>query len=228
VHARDVMTSSVVTARPETTLMDIVQIMLVNHVSAVPIIDAEDRLVGIVSEGDLVRRTEIGTDHPRSWWLSAFGSVSVLAEDFIKSHGVTAAEIMTPKVIVGHEDTPLSEIAETLAERKFKGVPILRDQRVVGMVSRSSLLQALALQRLRMMEAPSREDGTIRAELMKLLKGERWADLSHVNVLVKDSIVHLWGSVRTEKQRDALSVVARSVPGVRDVVNHAHISIALV
>lgn len=226
-HARDVMTTAVVTARPATTLMEIIQLMLVNHVSAVPIVDAERRLVGLVSEGDLVRRTEIGTEHPRSWWLSAFGSAAVLAEDFIRSHGVTAEEVMTRKVIVGHEDTPLSEIAETLAERKFKSVPILRDGRVAGMVSRANLLQALAMQRHRMAEAPSREDGTIRTELMKLLKGESWADLSHVNVMVKDSIVHLWGSVRTEKQRDALSLAARSVPGVREVVNHAHVSISL-
>ena len=226
-HARDVMTTGVVTANPKTTLMDIVQLLLLNHISAVPIVDRDGMLVGLVSEGDLVRRTEIGTDHPRSWWLSAFGSASVLAEEFIRSHGVTAEEVMTRKVIVGHEDTPLSEIAETLAERKFKSVPILRDGRVVGMVSRANLLQALTMQRRQMMEAPSREDGAIRKELMKLLRGERWADLSHVNVMVKDSIVHLWGSVRSESQRDALSTAARGVAGVRDVVNHAHVSIAL-
>ena len=226
-HARDVMTTAVVTAKPRTTLMEIIQLMLINHVGAIPVVDDAGKLVGLVSEGDIVRRTEIGTEHPRSWWLAAFGSAAVLADEFIKSHGVTAEEVMTRKVIIGHEDTALSEIAETLAGRRIKNVPILRDGRVIGMVSRANLLQAIAAQRRQATAAPSREDGTIRQELMKLLRGQRWADLSHVNVMVKDSIVHLWGSVRSESQRDALSVAARSVPGVRDVVNHAHVSVAL-
>lgn len=226
-HARDVMSTEVVTVNPTTNLMEIIQLMLAHHAGALPVVGDGGKLLGLVSEGDLMRRTEIGTDHPRSWWLAAFGSAAVLAEEFIKANGATAEDLMTRKVIVGHEDTPLSEIAETLAGRRIKCVPILRDGRIVGMVTRASLLRAIATQRRQPVEAPSREDSSIRKELMKLLRRQRWADLSHVNVMVKDSIVHLWGSVRTESQRDALSTAARSVPGVREVINHAHVSIAL-
>ncbi len=227
-HARDVMTSPVITALPTTKLLDIVQLLLENRISAVPIVDSKARLVGLVSEGDLVRRTEIGTEHRKSWFLSAFGSASVLAEEFIRSHGVTAEEIMTRKVITAKEDTPLREIAELLGGRKIKRVPVVRDRKVVGMVSRANLLQALLVQRRQRMEPPSREDSVIRDELMGVLKGEPWADLSHVNVMVKDSIVHVWGSVRTESQRDALTVAAENISGVREVVNHAHVSITLI
>jgi CBS domain-containing protein len=221
------MTSPVITAPPTARLLDIVQILLENRISAVPIVDRRDRLVGLVSEGDLVRRTEIGTENRRSWFLSAFGSASVLAEEFVRSHGVTAEEIMTRKVITAKEDTPLREIAELLGGRKLKRVPVVRDRQVVGMVSRANLLQALLVQRQRRMEPPSREDSVIRDELMGYLRQEPWADISHVNVMVKDSIVHLWGSVRSESQRDALTVAAENIAGVREVVNHAHVSVAL-
>jgi len=227
VHARDVMTSPVITALPTTKLLDVVQILLENRISALPIVDRRDRLVGLVSEGDLVRRTEIGTEHRKSWFLSAFGSASVLAEEFVRSHGVTAEEIMTRKVIAAKEDTPVREIAELLGGRKIKRVPVLRDRQVVGMVSRANLLEALLVQRQQQMEPPSREDGVIRNELIGFLKHEPWAELSHVNVMVKDSIVHLWGSVRSESQRDALTVAAENIAGVREVVNHAHVSVTL-
>ena len=221
------MTSPAITATPETTLLEISSLMLEHHISAVPIIDDDEKLVGLVSEGDLVRRKEIGTEQKRSWWLSMFGSATVLAEEFVKSHGVTASEVMTRNVFTAAEDTPLWKIAETLEKEKIKRVPVVRDGEVVGIVSRANLLQALTLQQQSRADRPSREDSAIREELMQQLKGESWADLSHVNVMVTDGVVHLWGSVRSDSQRDALSVAAKGIPGVQDVVNHAHMSVTL-
>lgn len=226
-HARDIMTSPAITATSDTTLLEIVQLMLDHRISAIPIVDGREALVGLVSEGDLVRRAEIGTEQKHSWWLSMFGNATVLADEFMKSHGVTAKEVMTKVVVTATEDAPLWEIAETLEKKKIKRLPIVRDGHVVGIVSRANLLQALTLQQNNAFAPPSREDSAIRAELLQLLKSEPWANISHVNVMVTDGTVHLWGSVRSDAQRDALSVAAKGVSGVKDVVNHAHVSLTL-
>ena len=226
-HARDVMTSPAITATPQTTLLEIVQLMLEHRISGVPIVNEAKALVGLVSEGDLVRRKEIGIEQRRSWWLSMFGNAAVLADEFIKSHGVTAKEVMTKNVITADEDTPLWKIAEILEKEKIKRVPIVHHGRMVGIVSRANLLQALTLHQKTMLDQPSREDSAIRDELLQLLKDESWANLSHVNVMVTQGTVHLWGSVRSEAQREALSVAAKGISGVRDVVNHAHLSLTL-
>jgi CBS domain-containing protein len=226
-YARDVMTSPVITATPDSTLLDIAQLMLEHNISGVPIVDKAQHLVGLVSEGDLVRRKEVGIKQKKSWWLSMFGNATVLADEFVRSHGVIAEEVMTKTVTTAAEDTPLWKIAETLEKEKIKRVPVLRDGRVIGIVSRANLLQALTLQRKQLLDHPSREDSAIREELLQVLKDESWADLSHVNVMVTGGSVHLWGSVRSEAQREALSVAAKGIPGVRDVVNHAHLSLTL-
>lgn len=226
-HARDIMTSPAITAVPETTLLEIAQLMLNHRISAVPIVDKSQTLVGLVSEGDLVRRTETGLPQKHSWWLSMFGNATVLADEFVKSHGMTAKEVMTKVVITAEKDTPLWEIAETLESKKIKRVPIVSDGQIVGIVSRANLLQALTLQQDKISTPPSRADSTIRDELIQLLQDEPWADASHVNVMVTNGKVHIWGSVRSDSQRNALSVAARNVAGVIDVDNHAHVSLTL-
>lgn len=216
-RARDIMTSPAITATPQTTLLHIVNLMLEHRISGVPIVGNSGELVGLVSEGGLVRRKDIGTEQKHSWWLSIFGNATVLADEFVKSHGVTAAEVMTKKVFSATEDTPLWRIAEMLEKEKIKRVPIVRDRHVVGIVSRANLLQTLTLQKTAGHETPSREDSAIREELLTLLKSEPWANLSHVNVMVTDS----------DSQRDALSLAAKEVSGVKDVVNHAHVPLTL-
>lgn len=226
-HASDVMTSPAITANPQSTLLEIVQLMLEHRISAIPIVDDQKMLVGLVSEGDLVRRQEIGLEKKHSWWLSMFGNATVLADEFAKSHGVTAEEVMTKSVFTCKEDTPLWKIADTLEKEKIKRVPILRNGCVVGIVSRANLLQALTLQQKMMLNQPTREDGAIREELLQILKDESWSELSHVNVMVSNATVHIWGSVRSKAQKRALSVAAKGIAGVEAVVNHTHLSITL-
>ena len=227
-HAVDIMTSPVITAGPDSTILDIVNLMLENRISAVPIINRKEELLGLVSEGDLIRRTEIGARDYSSWWLSAIGGTITLAEDFVKTHGIRASEIMTEEVITVREGARLWEIAELLEKKKIKRVPVMTDGKVVGIVSRANLLQALAAQREKQLETPSRDDRAIREELLKLLDGERWSDTSHLNVVVIDGTVHYWGVVRNDTERGALKAAAESVAGVGDVVDHTHTSVTLV
>ena len=218
--ARDIMTSPVVTAGPDNTVLEIAELMLDHKVSAVPIVDEEDKLIGLVSEGDLMRRSEIGTERHPSWWLLAFRGAVSLAEDFTKSHGAKASEIMTREMVTTGEDAPIWEIAETLEKKKIKRLPVVRDGRVIGIVSRANLVQALIAQREKAILSPTRDDRAIREELMKLLKDERWSNLAHLNIVVTEGTVHFWGLVNSDAEREALKAAAESVSGDGHVVDH--------
>ena len=143
-QASDVMVRDVVTVRPETDLAEAVRLLAEHDVSALPVIDGENTIVGILSEADLIHRAEIGTEKRRSWWLEAVTGGAALATEFAKEHGEKVGEIMTPEVVGVAEDTPLSEIAALLERKRIKRVPVVRNGKLVGIVSRSNLIQALA------------------------------------------------------------------------------------
>lgn len=218
--AREVMTSTVVTTTEDANLTDIVDLMLKHQISALPVVDADHRVVGIVSEGDLIQRDEIGTLPHRSWWLSALGTKAQLADEFIKTHGATADAVMTTPVITAHADTPLHEIAEILEHKKVKRVPIVEDGKLVGIVSRANLLQALALQRNAAQDVPSAEDRELRQRFLDTVKNEPWTNSAHLNVIAKQGVLYLWGQVRSQTEREALVLAAKEIPGVKDVVDH--------
>ncbi|NNF78584.1 MAG: CBS domain-containing protein [Rhizobiales bacterium] len=225
--AREVMASPVVTTTADAAITDIVDLMLKHKISALPVLDAEDKVIGIVSEGDLIQRDEIGTLPHRSWWLSALGTKAQLADEFIKSHGATARAVMTANVLTANVDTPLQEIAEILERKKIKRLPILEDGKLVGIVSRANLLQALAIQRGAAQDAPSREDRELRQLFLDALKDEPWANSAHLNVIAKQGVLYLWGQVRSQKEREALVLAAKETPGVKDVIDHTDRSVTV-
>ena len=137
----------------------------------------------------------------------------------MKSHSMKATEVMTKDVITAREDTPLWEIAEILEKKKFKRVPVVRDGRVVGIVGRANLLHALTTQKEMTAKAPSTDDRGIREELLEVLRGEQWSNMSHLNVVVIGGVVHFWGLVGSDAQREALKVAAQGIVGVRDIVD---------
>lgn len=227
-HARDIMTSPAITVPPESSVLDAVKLMLEKRISALPVVAADGALVGLVSEGDLIRRSETGARDYSSWWLAAIGGTARLAEEFLKTHGMIVDQIMTRTVVTVHEDLPVWKIAETLERKKIKRVPVMHGETVVGIVSRANLLQALAAQREKLMENPSTDDRALRRSVLEKLSGQSWADLSHVNVVVLEGVVHYWGLVNSQAERQALKAAAQGVPGVRDVSDHTHVVLTLV
>ena len=215
-QASDVMSRSVVTVRPETDLAEAVKLLAEHDVSALPVIDAENNLVGILSEADLIRRVEIGTEKHRSWWLEAATGAATLAREYAKSHGEKVAEIMTPDVVSVAEDAPLSEIAALLERKRIKRVPVVKDGKLVGIVSRSNLIQALASV-VGHIDQPAASDRQIRLELLSRLEGQSWTDFGSRNITVGDRVVHLWGLVGSPEERKALLALAETVPGVAGV-----------
>lgn len=217
-NATDVMVRNVVTVHPETDMAEAVKLLAEHDVSALPVLDGMGNLVGMLSEADLIHRVEIGTEKHRPWWQEAVTGASTLAADFAKSHGKKVGEIMTTGVVSVSEDTPLSEIAATLERNGVKRVPVVRDGKLVGIVSRSNLIQALASVVGRV-DQHDETDRQIRLELLSRLEQQSWTDFGSRNITVGDRVVHLWGLVGSEAERKALRVLAEDVPGVTRVVD---------
>ena len=170
-------------------------------------------LIGMLSEADLIHRAEIGTEKHRPWWLEAVTGASTLAEEFAKSHGKKVGEVMTDGVISVAEETPLSEIAALFERKRIKRVPVVKDGKLVGIVSRSNLIQALA-SAVGHIDRHDETDRQIRFQLLSRLKDQPWTGFGERNITVRGGVVHLWGLVGSEAERKALLALAESAPGV--------------
>src|SRR5690349_14321871 len=214
--ARDVMVSPVITVMPNATVKEVAQSLQQHHISALPVVDAAGQLIGIVSESDLMRRADLGTERQRSRWLSAlFVDEERLAAEYVRAHGRKVADVMTKRVITAAPDTSLNEIASLLEKHGIKRVPILENGALVGIVSRANLIQALAADR-KGLEIPI-PDSKLRDRIMSHLNAQPWAHTSLINVTVNDGIVDIWGMTLSNEEKQALRVAAESIPGVRAV-----------
>ncbi len=224
--AKDVMTREVCTVNPDTSVTEIARTLVGRHISAVPVMDIKGRLCGIVSEGDLLRRVESGTERRRSWWLELLSENRDLAHDYVKSHGQTAKDVMTQKVVTVGESAGIAEIADLLEHHHIKRVPVMRDGKMVGIVSRANLLQALATASPRRAQAPA-DDRALREAVIKSMKSQPWTPDLTVNVTVEKGEVSLYGLVSSEDERQALRVAAEEVAGVGKVRDHLSVNTAL-
>lgn len=214
--ARDVMVSPVISVKPDSSVKDVAKTFLDQRISAVPVLDDDGRLVGIVSEGDLLHRSEAGTERRHSWWLRMLIDDETLAAEFIKAHGRKIADVMTRDVITASADTSLHEIAALLEKNMIKRVPIVdKNGQLIGIVSRANLIQAVASGR-KELDLPQ-SDTAIRDKLLADLKAQEWAHTALVNITVADGVVDLWGITNSGTERKAIRVAAESIPGVRAV-----------
>ena len=213
-QAKDVMTSPVVTVSPEASVTDVAKLLLERHISAAPVVDGSGGLLGVVSEGDLMRRPESGTERRPSWWLTLLSDPQDEARDYLKSHGLHARDVMTRNVLTVEEDTSLQEIATLLEKHRIKRVPVMRGGQVVGIVSRANLLQALVAQsRPPVLQA---DDRALREAVVDALKSTGARTL-YINVVVSEGVVHLWGMAYSDEEKNALCVAAESVTGTKQV-----------
>jgi CBS domain-containing protein len=228
-RAVDVMTTNVITVEPDTPVQEIAKLLSEKSISGVPVVGADGRLLGIVSEGDLLHRVETGTERRpdrrtgrrRSWWLDTVAADEELARDYVKSHGRTANDVMTREVISVAETTELADIANLLETKRIKRVPVVRDGKLVGIVSRANLVRALAAAGPRLTADTAADDRTIRQKLLAELRGQEWVHTWAADILVRDAIVHIWISDdRPEQEGRALRVAVENIPGVRGVEEH--------
>lgn len=224
-QARDIMTTSVITVAPETDIREAAQMLLDNRISAMPVIDQAGKLVGIVSEGDLMRRQEAGTGRHHSWWLDLLASPRERALTYVKEHSRRVGDVMTRRVIAVEEDADLESIAETLEKNRIKRVPVVRDGKVIGVVSRANLMRGLIAREA----APAgADDRSIRTAIEKALS-EVGNLGKHIHVVVSGGVVHLWGAVGSQAEKDAARVAAENasgVTGVRDEIRVLPVSLS--
>jgi CBS domain-containing protein len=215
--AHDVMTWGTITVEPEASVTRAVRLMLQNKISGLPVVDANGQLVGMVTEGDFLRRGELGTERHRPRWLEFLLGPGRLAAEYVQSSGQKISEIMTPEPKTITPETPLDEVVRLMERHRIKRLPVVQDGKLVGIVSRANLLHALASV-AREVKPPAGDDATIRERILAECAKQPWAP--HVNVVVRDGVVGLWGVITDERERQAFMVAAENVPGVKAVHDH--------
>jgi CBS domain-containing protein len=208
--AKDVMTANVVTVSPDHSVGHAARIMLEYRISGLPVVDDGGHLVGIVSEGDFLRRSELGAPAPGE------------ARSYVKGHSWKVADLMTSDVIVADEDTPIARIAALMREHGVKRIPVLRRQRLVGVVSRADLLRVFVAAKFD--DATAAGDNAIRRSILTRLRDDVGVKGDALTLTVSNGLVHFSGTVGSQTERDALRVVAEGVRGVKGVFDHLNVA----
>jgi CBS domain-containing protein len=216
-RVRDAMTRGIIGVRDTASLAEAVETMLRAGISALCVFDERKALVGILSEGDLLRRGELGTEKRRPRWLESLLSGGRLAHAYAHEHGRTAAEVMTREVVTIDEDAPLAEAVDTMIRRRVKRLPVVRGGSVIGVVSRSDLLKRLYVELRRDVEP--RSDAEICAAIQAEIESRGWTPRASVRVSAKNGEVTLDGAIADERLREGLRVIAENIPGVKSVRN---------
>lgn len=217
-RAHQIMTHSVATIAPDATILEAANLMLQRHVSGLPVVDAAGKLVGIVSEGDFIRRSEIGTQRKRGRWLRLLLGSSATATDYVRENGRKVSEVMTAEPVTVAEDATLAEIVKAMESNGVKRLPVMKDGKLVGIVTRANLLQAVA-GLARDIPDPTADDDHIRRRIIAAIEKHDWSPFG-LNVIVRDGIVHLSGVITDESSRQAAMVAAENVSGVVKVHDH--------
>jgi CBS domain-containing protein len=214
--ARDIMSSPVISVRPDATVMDAITLMLERKLSGLPVVDAEKQLVGIVSEGDFLRRFELGTELQRPRWIEFLRGPGRAAEEFARTHGRKVDEVMSTDVVSADAAAPLSDIVGLMQRKNVKRIPIVDEARIVGIITRADVLKALALQATKPGLAIG-DDSSIKAAVLSACEQQSWAPRALIAIDVKNGIVEYSGTIFDERERQGLKVIAENIPGVRAV-----------
>ncbi|MFQ5801558.1 MAG: CBS domain-containing protein [Candidatus Methylomirabilales bacterium] len=213
--ARDVMTTEVVTATPQTSVEALTRLLLEQGVSAVPVVGAGGEVLGVVSEADLLHRFR--SPQRKKWWLAFLADRVELASEFARIHGRCVKDVMNQPAVTVTEETPVEEIARILEERRIKRVPVVRDGRLVGIVSRRDMVRALAMPPVSAPAEIPPNDAEIEQSISDGIRRSKWLAYPSVQVRVADGVVHLEGFVDHAEVQRAVRVLVENTPGVRGV-----------
>ena len=217
-RAHQIMTRKVITVGPDCSIADAANLMLRNHISGLPVLDKVGDLIGIVSEGDFLRRSEIGTQRKRPSWLQFLTSTGRLADEFVDERGRKIGDVMTRDPVTVSDDTPLDEMVSLMESKGVKRLPVMRSGKMVGIVTRANLLQAVA-SIAKEIPDPTSDDDHIRSRLLKVYDATDWRPIG-LQVAVRNGIVHLYGLIGDDRARRAAVVAAENIAGVKEVHDH--------
>jgi CBS domain-containing protein len=212
--AKDVMTHCVVSIGPDAPILEAIGRMISHQVSGMPVIDADGKLAGMVTEGDFLHRAETHTEAPQRRWLELLLGPGSPAEEYSRSHGRSVRDVMSPNVITVDAEAPLGEVVRLMEENAIKRIPVVEDGRVVGIVSRADLMAALA-ERLTESKKQLVGDAAIRESIIAEMRKQTWCPLHALKVVVRNGVVEVKGTIFDEQQRHALRVLVANVEGVK-------------
>ena len=216
-QVRDVMTPNVIAVKADESILKAAQLMLQNRISGLPVVDPNGALVGVVTEGDFLRRGELGTSRRRPKWLEFLVGPGRLAGEYAHQSGRKVAEVMTPNPLIVGEDDSLETVVQLMERHRVKRLPVMREERMVGIISRANLMHALASLAHETPPATT-DDAAIRDSILTALGKVHWA--FGVNVVVKDGVAEIWGTIMDERERQGCIVAVENVPGVKKVHDH--------
>lgn len=220
-RADEVMTAHPKTIAPKASVAEAVLLMLDARVSGLPVVDADGRLVGVITEGDLLARAELGTEKKRARWLEFLFGPGRSAEEFVQSHGRRVEEVMTRTPITVAPSTQLDEVVGLMTERRVKRLPVVDGEKLIGIVSRADVLRALSGA---FAKAPADgadcADDVLAQRVKAVLKAQTWVPTSSIEIRAVDGVVQVWGSILDERQREAIRVAVENIPGVKGIADH--------
>ena len=216
-EARQVMTSPILTISPGASLRQAIEMMLERRVSGLPVVNEIGQLVGMISEGDLLHRSELGTEKHRSKWLDFLVGPGRSASDYVQSHSRRVADVMTTDVVTVRETTPLEDVVRLMEKRRIKRVPVVRDGGISGIITRSDLLRAFI--KTSATQAVAKSDDEITQKIYATIEQQGWAPAGSIHVKVADGHVTLAGTIFDERERDAIRVCAENQTGVTGVTD---------
>lgn len=226
--AKDIMTRRVITVDEDKPVSEIAKLMLERNISAVPVVDDANEVIGIVSEGDLIFRHEIGTDQPKhSWWLKLINDNTALANEYLKTHGKVARDVMTTNLVTVSEETSVAEIAHLMEKNHIKRVPVVEDGKLVGIVSRANIVRRIAAVKELHIETYV-DDEAVRHQIEEVLDKQPWASVGTTSVTVTDGVVEFWGMINSDAERQASRVAAEDISGVKEIIDHRQIRPAVI
>jgi CBS domain-containing protein len=214
--AQDIMTRDVITVRPNASVRDIAALMVEKHISGVPVLTDNGKLIGMVSQSDLLHRAEVGTERKHKWWFRIFADSSALAREYAKAHGLKAHDIMSRYVVSVRDDAELRDVADILDKRRIKRVPVVQEDRLVGIITRGDLVRALS--QVQVSKAVKTIDNAaLHKTLHDRIRSQSWISDNYISLTVNDGVVELWGFVETADQHSALRVLVEETEGVSRV-----------
>lgn len=215
----DVMTRQVITIEKDAPIQRAIRLLLQHRFSGLPVVDSKGQLEGIVTEGDFLHRVETGTQLRRPRWVEFLIGPGKLASEYVQANSRIVADVMSTQVHTVSEETTLEEVVSLMEKYRVKRFPVVKDGRLVGIVSRANLLHALASVASEV-PAASGNDAAIRQAFFKELERQPWASRISINPVVRNGVIELWGNIFDEREREALRVMAQNLDGVKGVQDH--------
>lgn len=218
-HASDIMTSDVTTVPPDMSVQEIARLMADKKISGVPVISPGRGVLGMVSEADLLHRVELGTDSGPANWADMYTKSAEMAEAFAKTHGTKAHDIMARPVVSVQHDTELRAVADTLDQHRIKRAPVMKDGKLVGIISRSDLVRAFGRMNAAAAGSVHLSNGIVHKAITDAMRNQSWLDTSFINLTVNDGIVRAAGYVQSKEHKDAVRILIEEIPGVERIVD---------